>query len=68
MQAAPAIPRAREFPDLPSMTEHQPPRMQRAMHVVGDGFAEITQRTPVDIDEAVPVILRECRPQLRGAH
>ena len=50
------------------MTEHQPPRMQRAMHVVGDGFAEITQRTPVDIDEAVPVILRECRPQLRGAH
>ncbi|QND98428.1 hypothetical protein SY91_05886 [Burkholderia cenocepacia] len=56
-----------QFTEGPSVAEQQPPRMQRAVHVVGHGFAEIAQRAALDIDEAMPVIVRERGPQPRGA-
>ncbi|AFQ51487.1 putative lipoprotein [Burkholderia cepacia GG4] len=42
--------------------------MQRTVHVIRNGFAEIAQRAAFDVDEAVPVVVRERGPQLRRAN
>ncbi|MBJ9618058.1 hypothetical protein KTE49_30125 [Burkholderia multivorans] len=58
---------ARQFVERPSTTEQQPPRVQRIVHVRRNGLAEIAQRAAFDVDEAVPVLVRERVPQLRRA-
>ncbi|CAM2167931.1 hypothetical protein BC2230_10523 [Burkholderia cepacia] len=59
--------RARECADFPPVAEQQTTRMQRAVHVVGNGFAQIAQRAAFDVDEAVSIVMGQRGPQLRRA-